>query len=300
MLSLSRLVEKYGQYKQVPSRPDEFRFCCPYCIEAGKPPDTKYHLYINIKKATGYCFRCGKKLKFDGNLNYKVKREFEVIQSKESKAILKEIPKSMPITPDTPAYEFLKYKFEGILSEEELQEKINKFGLEYCIDTNYLHLIDRIIIPITFYSEVVACQFRSIYGQEPKYLSYSVNGRNIKEYLFNFDNACKYSEVWLMEGVFDVIPTLENAVALFGKDITDIQAKIIAENFSCVTIALDADAYDSAKKIAKKLSEIGNFDKIMICKLPEGKDPGDSGKRILECELEEFDLDSEFNFNNWL
>ena len=32
--------------------------CCPFCVDAGKEPDTKYHLYINKGKYI-YCYRCG-------------------------------------------------------------------------------------------------------------------------------------------------------------------------------------------------------------------------------------------------
>lgn len=288
MLNLQRLISKYGQYKLVPSQPDEIRFNCPYCVQAGKLPDRKFHLYINIKKGVGHCFRCGKKLKFNGNGNcYKVEQAITV-NVRRPKHILSSIPQSLPITKDSPAFEFLRYKFLEIFSEEELFARIESFGLNYCVDMRYSHLVDRIIIPVTFHGKVVACQFRSIYGQEPKYLSYSLNGRNIKEYLYNFDNALKSDEVWIMEGVFDVFATFDNAVAIFGKEISKPQAELIVKYFSRVIIALDQDAYKEACKIAKQLSRMGNFEKIGICKLPEGKDPGELGRDILDCEIEEF------------
>ena len=31
---------------------------CPFCTDAGKSPDWKHHLQINIEKGVCHCFRC--------------------------------------------------------------------------------------------------------------------------------------------------------------------------------------------------------------------------------------------------
>jgi len=287
---LSQLVSKYGEYRKVSSNPNEVRFCCPYCIDIGKPPDTKFHLYIALDKKVGYCFRCGKVLKFSQSQFPLISRDVIKVKLRKPRHILSRLPKSIPITKHYNAWQFLRLKFKDVLTKEELLQKIDQFDLQVCIDVQFPHLYNRIMIPIYFEGKVVACQFRSIFGQEPKYLSYSFSQANLKEFLFNYDTAKDYDEVWLMEGVFDVIPTLNNAVALFGKDVSKPQFDLLTNSFRKVIVALDPDAKHEAYKIAKTLVLNGSFDRVMICELPLGKDPGDLGRDILNCLIKPFNL----------
>ena len=279
-LSLKKLVKKFGQYKEVPSHDDEIRFCCPYCVQIGKPPDTKFHLYINLTKGVGYCFRCGKILKFDKN--FKVEHSFYIDGISLPKPVkgssLDKIPESIPIF-DSIGYQFLLNKLEKIYSKDYIDKFIQEYEISFCIDKSFPHLYQRIMIPVKVENELVGFQFRAIFGEEPKYYTYNYKNRNMKDYVFNYDRVKNSNEVFLCEGIFDILPFPEKAVACFGKNLTKQQKRLIRNTWQKIYICLDADAIDDAYKLAYDLMKEGIMD-IGIVELPEDKDPCEIGKEI--------------------
>jgi len=291
MYSLEKFVRKYGQYKEVPSRPDEVRFCCPYCVDIGKPPDTKFHLYINLTYGVGYCFRCNKILKF--GKKYKVicsfKTSSESYLSLRKKTVsLNKIPESISLF-GSKGYEYLLHKLGNIYSKEEIDSFIKDYNLELCVDKNYPFLYYRIMIPIYFLGELVGFQFRTILGEDAKYITLGFKNKNPKNYLFNFDKASlQDKEVWLVEGVFDVFPLQDKAVAIFGKNLVKSQVNLLKLVWSKVNIALDKDAYDKAVQLASNLLEQGF--QVSIVELKDDRDPCDLGKEIYNCKRKEVDI----------
>lgn len=295
MLSIKKLISKYGEYRLVSSHPDEIRFNCPYCVEIGKLPDRKFHLYININKGVGHCFRCGKNLYFNRDYftNFEVRKN-ENLKSNINKSSLPIIPESISIF-DTPAYDFLKYKLSHLLDINTINYLISLYDMKLCIDKRFKHLYNRIMIPIKFNNSIVGFQFRSIYGEEPKYLTLSYKDYRVKDYIFNFDNVKSLDKVIICEGIFDVLPLFDIAVAVFGKEVTNKQLKLLEDYFNEVIICFDGDAYDDAVKLAHKI--VNNFDNVRVIKLPKDKDPGDLGIKIFDYEVKDidlFDLDLKF------
>lgn len=279
MLSLKKLVERFGSYKEVPSRSDEIRFCCPYCVDTGKLPDRKYHLYISLAKGVGYCFRCGKVLKL--NQENLQSRNF-YLQSKIAigKSYLNEIPQNISIFDSEEGMKFLRNKLVHY-SEEYMNSFLKEMDFRFCIDRNYPFLYGRIMIPIKFKGEIVGFQFRSIYGEEPKYLLYSYKSFKPKNFVFNYDLASRNDYVYICEGVFDILPFYNVAVACFGKMLTEQQKRLIANTWSRVYICFDSDAIDEAFFLGVNLLSYG-FKEVKVVDLSNaiGKDPCEIGFEI--------------------
>lgn len=288
MFSLQKLVERFGPYKEVPSRSDEVRFCCPYCVDIGKLPDRKYHLYINLTKGVGYCFRCGKVLKLNSSWENLRTRNF-YLESKVvvNRSVLDVVPQNISIFDSKEGMRFLRYKLSHY-PEEYVMDFLREMDVRFCVDSNYPFLFGRIMIPVKFQGEIVGFQFRSIHGEEPKYLLYGYKSFKPKDFVFNYDLASVNSDyVYICEGVFDILPFYRNAVACFGKMLTDSQKRIIANTWSGVYICFDADAVGEAMLLASDLLTNYGLKDVKIVDLygAKGKDPCDIGFDIYNCKV---------------
>lgn len=284
MLSLSKLTKRFGQYKVVPSRLDEVRFCCPYCVDIGKPPDRKFHLYINLTKGVGYCFRCGKVLKLHHN-DLKTKNFYFQNVNIVDKSYLAEIPKNISIFDSEEGVKFLRHKLSNY-QEEYVNRFLEEMDIRYCIDSYYPHLFGRIMVPIRFEGEIVGFQFRSIYGEEPKYFTYGYRQYKVKDFVFNYDLACKSDYVYICEGIFDILPFYDKAISCFGKMLTDNQIRLIANTWSKIIICFDKDAILDSLVLGINLLKYG-FEEVKIVDLSNanGKDPCEIGFEIVDYPL---------------
>jgi len=102
---------------------DEVRYCCPFCSDRGKTPDTDYHLYLNKKTHFYFCHRCGasgRAVKSDvdysqdtlGDLSKKL---FSIDNTEEAELNEDErivypvnLPDNEPIAKGSPAFEYLE------------------------------------------------------------------------------------------------------------------------------------------------------------------------------------------------
>jgi len=255
------------EYKIKPSDPDEIQICCPFCEKIGKPPDTKFHLYIHLKKKLFHCFRCSASGKFRSLnqlvriLTGKSQSLFsdwnEVIQDalsyfdNSSQVFAKQTQNNEVINLDvisiqvdkslTPiAYNYLKSRN---LSDLEIEEYQIRVGKSYQIDNKIIRKWKgRVLFPFFENNQVIYVVGRSYTGQEPKYLN-SKGSRRDK--LFP-SRTFRTSEIIVCEGIFDAINAKRTtgiySVATLGKEITDEQVNIIVENgVKTVYLALDSD-----------------------------------------------------------
>ena len=126
-------------------------------------------------------------------------------------------------------------------------------------------------------------QARAINNDDPlpKYLSAS--GMKKGAILYGLSAAIKTEgPVVLVEGAVDAWRLHTNAVALFGKSISQAQVKLILRYFANrpVVIALDNDAMDDAARVREKIISgrliAGDDSSVFIARLPRGrKDPGE-------------------------
>jgi len=254
-------------YKIKPSDPNEIQICCPFCEKSGKTPDTKYHLYIHLKKKVFHCFRCGKSGKFK-TLNQLVRiltgKSPNLLESDWDEIIKEALsyfdkPFHLPETSQvqevldlniisysvsktfTPiAYNYLKSRN---LSDSEIEEYQIRVGKSYQVDNRTIRKWKgRVLFPFFENGQVIYIVGRTYTNQEPKYLNSKGNRR---DKLFP-SRTFKTSEIIVCEGIFDAINAKRTtgiySVATLGKEITEEQVNIMIENgVKTVYLALDPD-----------------------------------------------------------
>ena len=227
-------------HKKVPSNPNEIRICCPFCALAGKPPDTKYHLYINTAKKVYYCFRCGARGRLSSLPRF-IRSEGRSPNEKIDDSILVRLDRIADSKLGGLAVRYLKSRGMFDLKRFYLGIKGRWFM--------------RVAVPITENRQIVSWIGRTIIkGQKPKYIFQ----RNTKphHYLFNIDSALSYPQIFICEGIFDAL-SVPGGIAIMGKEASNVQvAKILTliDENKPIFVALDADAQQEAEDLALKLA----------------------------------------------
>lgn len=113
----------------------------------------------------------------------------------------------------------------------------------------------RVILPVHLEGRLVAFQARDITGRSKvKYLGPA--GARLGEALFNLDHARVLPSIVLCEGIISAICAGENAVASFGKSLKPVQRALLAEAGRPVTILFDAAKTDTGARDAHLEAEI--------------------------------------------
>lgn len=283
----------------------ELKICCPLC------GDTRFRLGINVVRKTGHCFNCAARLNATAlcdALGLSSSVWYEPTDFDSLGAVLEGFNKN-----DRQEEIILREDSVGPLDAITFAEASGskwiylwRLATEYLINRGYdaekiarkYNLLlpspasrekHRLILPVYEDGELVYYQARALTdGQYPKYLNppKTPNSKGKSHYVFNLDEAKKYREVIICEGIFSAISTGPNAVAIFGKELSDVQAnKILRAGFKSAIIMLDAGEEEAAEKAASKLySRIQTF----IAHLPYG-DPDEVTldervNAILNCE----------------
>ena len=168
-------------------------------------------------------------------------------------------------------------------------------GLVHLADPQFMMAQDRLYIPIMCNGEFVGWQARwpsdPVPHGVPKY--YSMPGMRTGQCLYNYDQARRFPFVVICEGPTDVWSFGPEAVALFGKNMSQQQAEMISAgvsrnssgpqglaNWKTAVLLLDVDAFVSGAKgvsavdkVTKRLSQIRNL-KCVVVRLRHHNDPG--------------------------
>ena len=143
----------------------------------------------------------------------------------------------------------------------DLDRYATEYGICYCpcdagmtfSSRPFISSAERLIFPVRFNNELVGWQMRSIpgttYGDREDAVKY-YHLFNKGQYLFNYDKARQYQTVVLVEGVKKALK-LPNAVACFGKDLTDAQVQLLT-NWKNIIVCLDAQ--DVAQAIGRRVA----------------------------------------------
>lgn len=200
------------------------------------------------------------------------------------------------LIPEHPAYAYLQSRgFDPI----ELGEQ---YEISYCTSATFPFslALNRIIIPVKHESKLVGWQARFL-GERPtwktgvpKYFNLaSKYGFRKSNVLYNLDNAREHKYVVLMEGPTDVWRYGPEAVASFGKSMSQQQLELVRLNFDRVVILLDGDAEADSIKLYEKLQP--HVQKVLRIQLKEGLDPGGmTTEQLRNC------VELEMKINNFL
>jgi len=239
---------------------------CPFCS------DPSYHLGINKEKGFWRCWICHR----SGNFVELIKHLFDVSWNKAYKIASKYIEQSYSAS-DVSLKKTTEIKLPqnalplGEKPEDSYLQKLWQKALAYCkqrkvplevVMSWYFDTKGFLIIPIETNGVLTAYVKRSFLNPTYRYLAFGGIGQS----LYNYDNLhCKVAV--LVEGIFDAISCgLDVSCAMFGKQPTDIQAKLLKKKVTDVIYCPDSDvkSYEVAQ-VVDKLTLFGLNCKVLKC-----------------------------------
>lgn len=257
---IGKLEIQFGNYEE--TNGSEIRFCCPKCSTRIGKEDTKYHLYVNVEDHVFYCHRC----QWKGHLS-------QFVDSKDLKDPIKRKKKRKEAILDIEPDEYMALSSEP---RSDLQNKaIRYLNSRHIFSTSELFFgvkdrwLGRILFPVYEDGKFVFATGRSVIGDTPKYL----NTMGTKShYIYRLDSMKNARSVVICEGCIDAL-SIQNGVAIFGKDLSDRQYHMLRRTIGVNTpiyIALDGDAVSDSVKLCERISNYWN--KVIFLSIPSQED----------------------------
>ncbi len=260
---------------------------CPRC--GGRD-----HLYVNVEKRCGHCFRCDWSpglldllAELEGRPRAEIARRLgarDEVEAPSNLASLRErvralgarvvspLPGATPI-PLPEAYIPLATRhsepteralapFRAYLAGRRISPAaIGEHRIGCALLGRYA---GRVIFPVLAGTAIVAYQARDITGRSRlKY--FGPEGQQLGRVLFNLDRARQQERIVVCEGIISALCTGPDAVASFGKTLKPRQVALLAETRRPVVVLFDAakvatgaaDAHREAEEAAGKLHRAG-------------------------------------------
>jgi hypothetical protein len=278
------LCQHLGDYIQGPG--DEIRFNSPF------KSDLKHHLYINLRKDKFVDYKSGE----CGSLSYLYyligctgdSRPIPVSSTEQLRERLHELSNFkafvLPIATLPDSYHpvsqgSLVHKYllsRGITDDDILTYRIGEGVIE-----------DDVKVIIPSYGKDGECEYWVSRTIDPANYCRYKNPQVSKKYHVGFlYTAIKHSpeSVILTEGVFSAIVAGRNAVATYGKFVSNDQIlKIKRLGVKEVIVSLDGDALDESIDVCKRC--LKHNLKVSLVILPKDKDPADLGREMYKIFL---------------
>ncbi len=292
--------------------PLEWLHRCPRCSGAE-------HLYINIEKRCGHCFRCGWSpglVDLLAELEHRPRREILARIARHAaprrdpdlEALRARVlalgarwpaPRvGAPALPLPDAYIPLAAHHDG--ATERALGPFRDYLARRRISEDHIarHRIGcalvgryqgRVILPVFTEGRLFTYQARDITGRAPaKYLG--PPGAALGQVLFNLDHARRYPQIVLCEGIISALCAGPDAVASFGKALKPGQVALLAHAGRPVTVLYDAAkaktgaaaAHAEAHAAAERLQRAGLT--VRIARLQCG-DPADHPPEVVRDAL---------------
>lgn len=258
--AIARLRERFGTVK--PASNGWVRIPCPTCHSKDRK---KLKRYVRPDTLFNKCFICEMPMQESelvGDAFIRVSSPAEVVaeEPKKEHPMARKLPgrRFIPVNQLSTDHPAIKFLHKDHLFD--LDRYANDYGICYCpcdsgitfASKPFVSSADRLIFPVHFKNELVGWQMRSIpgtvYGDRLDVVKY-YHLFNKGSYLFNYDVAKRYETVVLVEGVKKALK-LPNAVACFGKDLTDEQVQLLS-GWKEIIICLDAQ--DVAQTIGNRV-----------------------------------------------
>lgn len=258
---------------------------CPFCVERGKPVDTKQRLCIHTRERWGKCVHCGWKSR---NAAFPVLRQLGILDHVEG--FDREESKGETPPPELPSdFSVLTRVYDDL--DKQARDYLLKRGVTHSqiaeckIGVSYSgRFAYRILFPVWKGSELRGINARSFTDTAgPKYL---LNAG--EKYLFHFDPD--RATTVLSEGCFKALRiarvTEWGSAALLGHDLTDKQLEQIKSS-KCERIVLYPDIDDVGRRgflhVADKLAENWSGEVLFVwpVKLPADDAPLEDLRELL-------------------
>ncbi len=259
------LKQKFGKAKNAAK--GWIRIPCPTC----SPRDSKkMKRYVSSTRDYSHCYICDKRLHVQELIGDSAVFVRDVRHITEKVEELHVAAKRMPGTKFIPINQLsVNHPVVKFLNKDylyDLNRYAEEFGAVYCPGDGgemlyakpYITTAERLIFPVTYNSELVGWQARSIPGttfgdycdEKLRYIHLFDKGN----YLYNFDNAKKFEMAILVEGVKKAWK-FPNAVATLGKGISQNQIQLLY-NWKNLTILFDGEkeTQDQARELQHGLN----------------------------------------------
>jgi hypothetical protein len=244
------------------------RGSCPFCITRIGKEDLRRSFAVNAETGFFHCFRCGIKGRMDGDFDDMWQKPWRhVTQAPQIKLPDEHIP--LYTGPGIDAEATLQAR-DYLLSRGFSDKTLLRARIGVCLEGYFRH---RIIVPITEANSVRGFVARDYTGHADMKYVYP-KGMNRANMLFgeNSFSAMESDDALLVvEGVFDALPYVGNAVACLGKP-TVMQVELLKTANRPLAIVLDGDAWEEGYSLSQKLRLNGK--RAGYVKLPAGEDPG--------------------------
>ena len=257
-MTLQEVFLRRGVRFRVSGNGLKISICCPFCVENGKSPDTKFCLCVHATQFWGRCLHCDWRHRF---AVVPVLKQLGILESVTGVEKAPESSIQAPVTLPkdfqllTHAYDDLdrqakKYILKRGVTEEQIKQ--DRLGCSYVGRYAY-----RIVFPVYVGKELKGINARDFTGiQKPKYLNSPGD-----KYLFRFDP--KQSVTVLSEGVIKALRIAQaceyGSASLLGHDLTERQLEQI-QNSTVKHLILYPDVDPVGRKgvvtIADKLREL--------------------------------------------
>jgi len=269
------LVEKQIDYRKS-NNPSEILLKCTAGVHEDKNPS----LHYNLEKNMFHCWSCG----FKGSSTQFLKSIGVVtnipIESKQEYKILK-----------------LRRKLNTFISTNEIilphdrrivTTDFKNISLRVLKEFNAFFtesqgLEDYLCIPVYQYNKLKFIEGRYRFKPKEEFSKYlrKPYGADVTNILFPLDKVKNYSNIILVEGIFDLLNLwqhgFDNVLCIFGTNNFDKRKVEILDRVGIISVQIcmdgDLPGRTAADRISKLL-ETSNI-KSTICNLPTGKDPGD-------------------------
>ncbi len=258
---------------------------CPFCVDAGKAPDTKFHLHI-VRGKYVYCYRCS----FKRSYNWFIKRYKTTVTegvTTRHNTLESDVNFDSFLARNTRS---LPVKASGVYERGAINYlKGRKVTSSLAYALNIQLGIDGMHGRVVFVDKVNKYFMgRSIYPSViPKTLNPPSNFPRPLMYL----REENYDTLYLVEGVFDMVPFLRSGkkvCAILGKDMSGTQmGMLVTKRVNNIILALDPDAFTSAVSLAKRIGDNVPFVNIGVLVYDDGEDRDPS-----ELDTEIFDVTS--------
>jgi hypothetical protein len=277
----------------------EYRINCPEC------GNKKHKMYLNPDKGTYNCFVCGAGR---GKRLHQLLGKFKSTPPAVAKA-----PEPMPRSVEPPGYMIrvdqlpldhvaIEYLTKTRSRPFRPSELSRDFNVHYCNDGKSFPCggaryttSNSLIFPVYMSGTLIGWQSRLLYDPKsltdsqcgalgyttdedgewlrpPKY--YTNPGLKKGEILYNYDAARKHRHVVVVEGVFDAFSVGTSSVAIFGKNISETQARMLKSYWDAVIVLLDPG--DASEQASDLVADLHRSVPVLEVTLSDGKDPGDS------------------------
>lgn len=240
-MDIQSALADYGIPFKRSGKQNEVWICCPFCVEEGESPDTKFRLGLNVETGWMGCFNCKKGSKDEMYTWRELERVWKTEglsatsgAKKPEKKVRIRLPKDFEVlvraTRKQDYWQNMAFEYvhrRGV-TEKQIKEKQIGFSMEDDTFEGGCRMAYRIIFPVRDENEkLVMVVGRDFTGKrEPKYKN-SVGDK----YVYNVKKKKKHGAM-LVEGIFDSLSAERgvrhlglDSLGVLGHSLTDIQWK---------------------------------------------------------------------------